>query len=112
MIAVVLVACMLGAAVAFASEPSTAASVLSGWAALYGIPSALIFGRNVPFGRALKTSGRLILLGSPIACLFGLLSFAMSGYVGLVGGFALMMLMIGWGALLAAAFSSGKSEKP
>ncbi|SIO56791.1 hypothetical protein SAMN05444166_5295 [Singulisphaera sp. GP187] len=108
-IAVVLVACVLGAAAAFAREPVSARSVLAGWAALYGIPSAVIFGRSVPFRRVVRVAGRIILWGSPVACLTGLLSFAMSGYVGLVGGFCLMMLVIGWGALFAAAFSSDKS---
>ncbi|WP_406694676.1 hypothetical protein V5E97_26830 [Singulisphaera sp. Ch08] len=108
-IAVVLVACALGAAAAFAREPVTARSVLSGWVALYGIPSALLLGRSVPLRRGAKVSGRIILLGLPVACLAGSLSFAMSGYVGLVGGFCVMILTIGWGAILAAAFSSDKS---
>jgi hypothetical protein len=105
MIGVILVACVLGAAVAFAIEPSTAESVLTGWAALDCIPFTLLLGRKVPFWRAVRVSAKFIRLGLPVACLFGLLSSAMSGYVGLVGGFALMMLMIGWGSLLAAAFS-------
>jgi len=112
MFAGVIVACALGAAVAFAREPCTAGSALAGWVALYGIPSVLILGKKVPFRKALKSSGRLILIGAPVACLYGLLSFAMSGYVGLVGGFASMMLMIGWGSLLAAAFSTYKSVMP
>jgi hypothetical protein len=50
----------------------------------------------------------VILLGLPVACLSGLLGFAVSGYVGLIGGFGATMLMIGWGALFAAALSGDK----
>src|SRR5262249_10599486 len=62
--------------------------------------------RGVPLGRAVKVAGRIILFGLPIA---GLLGFAMSGHVGLIGGFTSGVLMIGWGALLTVVLSGDKA---
>jgi hypothetical protein len=112
LITVAIAASALGAGLAFAIEPNTARNVLTGWAALYAIPSLLILGRNVPIRRVTRVVGTFALLGTPAAGLFGLLSFAMSGYVGLVGGFGLAMLMIGWGALFTAALSDNKAVMP
>ncbi len=108
MIAVALVACAIGAAVAFSVEPNTASNVLTGWAALYAVPLLMIFARGASLKSAAAVSGKIILFGLPGACLLGLISFAMSGYVGLVGGSALGVLVIGWAALLAAALSADK----
>jgi hypothetical protein len=58
----------------------------------------------VPLKRVIIICGKVLLLGLPAACLYGLVSFAMSGTVGLVGGFTLVMLTVGWLSLLAAAF--------
>jgi hypothetical protein len=84
LVATSIAACALGAALAFAVDPPTARSGLTGWAALYAIPSVLILGRNVSLRRVIRVAGGIALLGSPVACLYGLLSFAMGGYVGLV----------------------------
>jgi hypothetical protein len=109
---VAVLACSIGAAAAFSVRPNTAANVLTGWGALYGVPALLILARGVPLGRAVKIAGSIILFGLPVAGLYGLLSFAMSGYVGLIGGFTLAALMIGWGALLTAALTGGKAASP
>jgi hypothetical protein len=105
MIAVVVVACALGATVAFAARPPTAEGVLTGWAALYGIPSVLIVGRGIPLKRVVMDWGKIIFQPLPIAYLIGLLFFIMSGNVGPAAVFGLIMLVVGWGALLAAALS-------
>ena len=107
---VAIVACSTAAAIAFSAEPNTAGSVLTGWAALYGVPAFLILARGVPLGRAVEIAGRIIAFGLPVAGLCGLLCFAMSGYVGLVGGFTLAALMIGWGAIFTAALSAGANH--
>jgi hypothetical protein len=101
-----------GAAAAFGVEPVSAGNVITGWAALYGIPALLIFARGVPLGRAFKITGLILLFGLPGAGFYALLCFAMSGYIGLVGGFTLAALMIGWVAVLAAALSGNKPESP
>jgi hypothetical protein len=111
--AVIIVACVLGAGAAFAADvladkPATAVNVLTGWAALYVIPAVLTFQRRIPLKRAVMVSGKSILLGLPPACLFGLFSSLMSGYIGLIGGFGLAMLVIGWVSLLAPALSADK----
>ncbi len=112
MTVVAMVACSTAAAIAFSVEPNTAASVLTGWGALYGVPAMLILARGVPLGRAVKIAGRVIVFGLPVAGLYGLLCFAVSGYVGLVGGFTLAALMVGWGAILTAALSPEKALSP
>jgi hypothetical protein len=109
MTVVAIVACSIGAAVAFSVRPNTAGSVLTGWGALYGVSAMLILARGVPLGRAVKVAGRIILFGLPFAGLYGLLGFVMSGYVGLIGGFTLGVLMIGWGALLTVVLSGDKA---
>ena len=103
MTAIAVAACIAGTAIAISIKPHTPARELAGLAACYGIPMVLILGRGVPLKRVVKFSGRIILWGSPIAVLFGLLCGAMSGLVGLVGGGGPMMLIVVWGALLAAA---------
>jgi hypothetical protein len=109
---VAAVACAIGAALAFSVEPNTAGNVLAGWGALYGVPVMLILVRGIPLRRAAKIAGTIILFGLPGAGLFGLLGFAVSGYVGLIGGFMLAALMIGWGALLTAGLSGDKAVRP
>jgi hypothetical protein len=100
MVVVALVACAIGAGVAFSSDHNTATNVLTGWAALYGVPVLVIVARGVPAGKVVKIAGRIVVFGVPVAGLFGLLCFAMSGYVGLIGGFTLAALVIGWVAFL------------
>ena len=98
-----IVACSAGAVLAFSAETNTAASILTGWGALYGIPAILILARGVPLDRAAQVVGRKVAYGLPFAGLHGMLCFAMSGYVGLFGGFMLAALIVGWAALLTAA---------
>jgi hypothetical protein len=109
MIVVAILACSIGAAAAFTVRPNTAANVLTGWVALYGVPALLILARRVPSGRAVKIAGGIILLGLPVAGMYGLLSFGVSGYVGLIAAFALAALIIGWGALLTAALTADEA---
>ena len=104
---VAVVACLIGAVLAFSDEPNSAGNVLTGWGALYGVPIILILARGIPLDRAAKIVGRIVAFGLPVAGLYGLLGFAMSGYVGLLGGFMLAALMIGWGALTAALTGGG-----
>jgi hypothetical protein len=73
------------------------------------VPVILIVPSSVPLGRAAKLAGTTVLFGLSIAELYGLLGFAMSGYVGLVGECALAVLLIGWIALLAVALFCGKA---
>jgi hypothetical protein len=101
MVVIAIVACAIGAGVAFSSDPSAATNVITGWAALCGVPALVIVARGVPLAKVVKMPGRIVLFGLPVAGLFGLLGFAMSRYVGLVGGFWLAALVIGWVALLA-----------
>ena len=101
MAVIAIVACAIGAGIAFSSDPISATSVITGWAALYGIPALVIVARRVPPGKVVKIAGRTAVVGVPVAGLFGLLCFAMSGYVGLIGGFTLAALVIGWWTLLA-----------
>ncbi len=54
MTAVAIVACSIGAAIAFSVRPNTAGNVLTGWGAVYGVPALLILARGVPLGRAVK----------------------------------------------------------
>ena len=72
------------------------------------------FNRTAPKFERLDgaTQQQFLKLGLPAAGLYGLLGFAMSGYVGLIGGFTLAALMIGWGALLTAALSGDKAVSP
>jgi hypothetical protein len=107
-----IAACSTGAVRAFSAEPNTAANVLTGWAALYGIPAMLILARGIPLARAARIVGRIVAYGLPVAVLYGMLCFAMSGYVGLFGGFMLAALVIGWGALLTAALTGERSVSP
>jgi hypothetical protein len=109
MAVVAAVACAIGAARAFSVEPNTAGNVLVGWAAVYCVPATLILARGIALGRAAKIAGRIFLFSLPGAGLSGLLGFAVSGYVGLIGGFTLAALIIGWGAILTAGLSGGKA---
>jgi len=112
MAVVAIVACSTGAVLAFSAEPNTAGNVVTGWGALYGIPAMLIVARGIPLGRAVKIVGRIVAFGLPVAALYGLLCFGMSGYVGLFGGFMLAALITGWGALLTAALTGEKAVSP
>ncbi len=100
MVVIAIVGCAIGAGVAFSSDPSTATNMITGWAALYGVPVLVIVARGVPAGKVVKIVGKVGLIGVPLAGLFGLLCFGMSGYVGLIGGFTLAALVIGWWTLL------------
>jgi hypothetical protein len=107
-----IVACSAGAVLAFSAEPNTAANVITGWVALYRAPAMLILARSIPLDRAAKNVGRIVAYGLPVAGVYGMLCFAMSGYVGLFGGFMLAALIIGWLALLTAALTGGKNVSP
>jgi hypothetical protein len=112
MTVVAMVARAIGAAFAFSGKPNSAGNVLAGWLALYGIPALLIVARGIPARKAIKIVGRIVRFGLPVAAFVGLLSFAMTGYVSLIGGSMLATLMISWGALLAAALFSDKAVRP
>ena len=90
------------------TRPVSAASVLTGWAACYCIPVALIVWRRVRLREVIRVAGSLAICGLPLAGLYALLGFVAGGEVGLVGGFLLAMLMGGWGALFAAAFPENR----
>jgi hypothetical protein len=109
MAVVAIVACSAGAVLAFSAESNTAGNVLTGWVALYGVPAMLILARGIPLASAAKIVGRIFAYGLPVAGLYGMLCFAMSGYVGLFGGLMLAALIIGWGALLTAALTGEKA---
>jgi hypothetical protein len=105
MIAAAVVA--VAAAMALSVQaPATAQSALGVWAALYVVPVLVIVRRRVPFRRVARVSGRIMALGTLMAAGFAVLSFAMSGYVGLVGGFFLGLLSMGWLALFMAGLST------
>lgn len=96
LMSVALIACVLGLA---------NANALTTWAALFGIPLTLIAGRGVPFRRTIRVLAQFFGWGLPAAAVFGLLNFPFTGVVGLVGGCTLLVLVIGWGALLTAGLS-------
>jgi hypothetical protein len=104
MMVVAIVAMIMGAIAGFSIEQNGVTGVITGWVALYCIPVILIIGRRISTETVIHVSGRIVLPGLPIASLFGLFSYAMSGFVGLIGGFILAILVIGWFSLLAAAF--------
>jgi hypothetical protein len=111
--AVAVAACALGAAASYECDPATPGSLLAGWAALYGIPTAIILGRRTPLRRALRVWGKLTLLGLPVACLCcGLPGLLMSGLVGLVGNTLAVMIWIGLAALTVAALSADETATP
>lgn len=110
--AVAVVGCALGVVAAFECDPATPESILAGLAALYGIPWAIILGREVPLRRALGIWGKLTLLALPVACMISLPALAMSGLMGLVAQTIALMIMFGMAALMTAAFSSGETTTP
>jgi hypothetical protein len=96
---VAIVACVIGAVLAFWRKPVSATNVITGCVALYGVPVLVIVVRGIPPGRLAKIVWTVAKFGVPVAGLFGLLCFLMSGYVGLIGGFAIAVLMGGWWTL-------------
>jgi hypothetical protein len=107
-----MVACSSAAVLAFSAEPNTAANVLTGWGALYGVPAMLFLARGIRLARAAKIVGRIVMYGLPVAGMYAMLCFAMSGTVGLFGGFMLAALVVGWVALLTAALTNEKAVSP
>ena len=103
-IATVVVASILVAVVAW-TRPVSAASVLTGWAACYCFPVAIIVGKRVPLRKLMRVSVKLILCVLPFTGMYALLGFAVSGEVGLAGAFGASLLCLGWGSLFAAAFA-------
>ena len=106
---VAMVACSAGAVLALSAESHTAGHIFTGWGALYGAPAMLILARGISLATAAKIVGRTVAYGLPLAGLYGMICFAMSGYVGLFGGFMLAALIIGWVALLTAALTGEKA---
>src|SRR5262249_33520115 len=88
---------------------NTAASVVSGWLSLYGIPLVLIAARGRPSRNAFWGAGTLFLLSVPLACFCGLATFVMSGWVGLIGTSVAVILLAGWFILLIVAIASKAS---
>jgi hypothetical protein len=107
-----MVACSAAAVLALSAEPNTTANVLTGWGALYAVPAMLILARGVPLARAAKIVGRTVMYGLPVAGLYGMLCFAISGYIGLFGGFMLAALIIGLVALFTAALTRNTPVRP
>jgi hypothetical protein len=94
MAVVASVAFLTASGVAFSAEPSTDANFFTGWATLYGAPLILIFARGVPFVRAAKIFGTIVVCGLPMVGLFGFVHLFLS---------LLILLLVGWIALMAIA---------
>ena len=94
MTVIAAVACFAASPVAFATEPSSAATVITGWATLYAAPLILIFARGVRVGRAAKITATIIVCGLPMAGFFAFFHLLLGLLVGLV---------IVWIALMAVA---------
>jgi hypothetical protein len=94
MTVIAAVACFAASPVAFATEPSSAATVITGWATLYAAPLILIFARAVRFGRAAKIAATIIVCGLPMVGFFAFFHLLMG---------LLVALLVGWLALMAVA---------
>jgi uncharacterized membrane protein YfcA len=105
MVAVATVGCATGAAVAFSAD-ADGGRVLVGWASLYGALATLALARGIPPGMAARRAGEIVRRGLPFVAIFGLISGAMSGEVGLIGGSAAAALLTGLVALAATALMS------
>jgi hypothetical protein len=106
MCAVAIAACLLGIAISFTGRASASVSAITGCACAYAIPVIIIRGRRVPLKEIRYVVGVGIFVGAPFVFLYGMLGGLMSGWVGLVGSILGMTLMIGWSALIVAAFST------
>ena len=98
MVVIAIVACAIGTSLAF-SGSFTAMNMITGWVGLYGIALLVIVARGVSPRNVARIARRVAIFGVPVAGLFGLLCFMASGYSGLIGGFALAVLMGGWWTL-------------
>jgi len=88
------VACLAASPVAFATEPSSAATVITGWATLYAAPLILIFARGVRVARAGKIAATIIVCGLPVVGFFAFFHLLIA---------PLVALLVGWIALMAVA---------
>jgi hypothetical protein len=105
MAAVAAAACATGAFVSFCDKAG-GLHILVGWVSLHGALAMLTFARGIPPSEALGRAFEVIQRGLPYAVGFGLISGAMGGEVGLIGGSAFAALITGLVALAAAAFMS------
>jgi hypothetical protein len=96
------VACLTASGIAFAAEPITATNVITAWAALYGAPLILIFARGVPLARAARIFGTIVLCGLPLVGFFGFIHLLFA---------PLVLLVVGWIALMAVALFPGTLGK-
>jgi hypothetical protein len=111
--AVAMSACVMGIVVAASERSHSVRSVITVLACSFGIPILLIVGRRVSLRNVGYYATRGAVVGVPFACLFGLSAFDKTGHVeSLLGGSILILLLIGWVSLVAAAFSSPRSFLP
>jgi hypothetical protein len=103
MMAVATVALVVVGLMAFDFENNGAMGVLVGWISWYCIPVVLIICQRLPPKKIIQLWGTILCCGLPLALLFGLFCSAMSGLVGLIGGFVLALLAIGWLSLFGTA---------
>ncbi len=111
LLAIALVACVLGVLSAFSREPVTFESLLTGWGALWCIPWLLILARRVQFRRLMPISIEVFLAGAPIVFIVSLPSALMSGWIGFIGVFVPLVFLLAWGGLMAGALRSGSLEE-
>ncbi len=103
MTVIAAVACFGAAPVAFATEPSSAATVITGWATLYAAPLILIFARGVRVGRAAKIAATIIVCGLPTVGLFAFFHLLIA---------PLVALLVGWLALMSPGSSNSYVRSP
>jgi hypothetical protein len=105
MAAVATVACAIGACMAFCAR-GKGWQILVGWLSVYVALATLAFARGIRAGEAARNVSEILRRGLPFIVGFGLVSGAMSGKVGLIGGSAVAALLTGLVALTATAFMS------
>ncbi len=110
MIAVAIVASVLGAFVSSSSRPMTRESVLTSLSACFAIPILIGLGRKVlaPECGGTVASRWTLVADFRFALLYGGLCAEKSGRYGLIGGTLAMMLLIGWTSLTIAASTSSR----
>jgi hypothetical protein len=105
MAAVATVACAIGACMAFGAR-GDGWQILVGWLYIYVALATLALARGIRPGEAVRRVSEILQRGLPFIVGFGLISGAMSGKVGLIGGSAIAALLTGLVALAATAFMS------
>jgi hypothetical protein len=102
MTVIAALACFAASPVAFATEPSSAATVITGWATLYAAPLILIFARGVRVGRVARIAATIIVCGLPMVIFFAFFHWLIA---------TLVALLVGWLALMAVALFPGSLGK-